>query len=117
MSNKNKLKIKLAYITDNGVEISGFEDSCELQEFISKKKHSFESISSISGMEFIDFTVTNEIDKENLDMICYGRLVSELFDMEIDFHDSYYQSWHFVQHKGKYINLDQFFKKKKPAIK
>lgn len=99
-------KIKVAYLfnTDDGLTgYGGFKKADELDEFVESKSHSFESIASLKGINFIDFEINESIDKDNLQYACFGRVMDKFLDEGVELYGKdWYRHWSFVENNNKY---------------
>jgi hypothetical protein len=88
------MKIRIVLIGEYTYELDNLDEQL--------KDNLYSFVTSLKEAEFIDFEVTNEIDEENLNYICHGRVFSKLFNDSVDFYSDYYQNWCFKEVNGEW---------------
>ena len=63
---------------------------------------SFEKDSPLNKMESIEFKVPDDLDKQLIFDICYGKSFNMWFEYQIDVYQDYFQNWVFYKKDDKW---------------
>ena len=88
--------------TDDFTVYENFDDFVVREVNNNNLLQSFEKDNLFNKMESIEFEVPDDLSKQLIFDICYGKSCNMWFEHQIDFYQDYYQYWVFVEKDGKW---------------
>jgi hypothetical protein len=88
--------------TDDFTAYENFDNFVVSQVNNNKLLQSFEKDNLFNKMKSIEFEVPDDLDRQLIFNICYGKACDMWFDHQIDVYQDYFQNWVFVEKDGKW---------------